>query len=80
MHVVLRPLGIRQHIAEQISSFWHKVAMRRARMLPEKYGMVELMLELKEAEIRAEVIAVHTHQGHTEIIFARVRDGIQQYQ
>ena len=40
--------------------------MRRARVVPGKYGMSSLMIALKKAEIRAESIPVHMHQGHTE--------------
>ena len=38
--------------------------MRQARVLPIKHGMSTLMLELKEAEIKAEAILIHMHQGH----------------
>ena len=40
--------------------------MRRARVVPGKHGMAALMLSQKEAEIKAEAIPVHMHQGHTE--------------
>ena len=44
----------------------HEVAMRQARVVPGKHGMVALMLELKEAEIKEEYIPVNMYQGHTE--------------
>ena len=44
----------------------HNVATRREILVPVKYGMAELMLELKEAEIKAEDIPVYNHQGHIE--------------
>ena len=39
--------------------------MRQARVVPEKHGMVALMIALKEAEIKAEDIPGHMHQGQT---------------
>ena len=62
---VWRALGLRQKILEQISIMRHEVAMIRARVVPGKYGMVALMLALKEAEINAKSIPVHMNQGHT---------------
>ena len=38
--------------------------MRWERVVPGKHGMSALMLALKEAEIKAETISVHMHQGH----------------
>ena len=40
--------------------------MRGSRVVPGKYGMSSLMIALKKAEIKAESIPVHMHQGHTE--------------
>ena len=37
---------------EQISSLRQEVAMKRERVVPGKYGISTLMLELKEAEIK----------------------------
>ena len=51
---------------EDLSSLRQYVAMRRTRVVPEKYGMSDLMLALKEAEIKAEDIPEQMHQGHTE--------------
>ena len=50
---------------EQLSILWKDVAMRRAIVVPGKHGMVDLMFELKEAEIRPEYIPVNMHQGKT---------------
>ena len=44
----------------------HEIAMIRARVVPGKHGMVALMLEIKEVEIKAEAIPVYMHQGNTE--------------
>ena len=35
-------------------------------MVPVKHGMSDLMLAIKEAEIKAEAIPLHMHQRHTE--------------
>ena len=40
--------------------------MRRKIMAPVKYGMVALILELKEAQIKAEAIPLHMQRGNTE--------------
>ena len=40
--------------------------MRRERVVPGKHGMEALMLAIKEAEINAEAVPVHMHQGNTE--------------
>ena len=66
MHEVWRDLGLRHQIAEQLSIIRNKAAMRRSRVVPGRHGMIALMLELKEAEINAEAISVHMHQGHIE--------------
>ena len=51
---------------EQISSLRQEVAMIRSRVVPGKHGMASLMIALKEAEIKADNIPVHMHQGYTE--------------
>ena len=40
--------------------------MRQAIVVPGKYGMADLILSLKDSEIKVESIPVHMHQGHTE--------------
>ena len=40
--------------------------MRRARVVPRKHGISDLMLSLKEEEIKSEAITVHIQQEHTE--------------
>ena len=57
---------MRHIIVEQISRLQQEVAMRRAIVVPGKHDMSDLMIELKEAEIKAEAIPVHMNQGHTE--------------
>ena len=66
MHKVWRALGIRQYIVEQLSIMKHEVAMLRERVVPRKQGTAALMLELKEAEKKAEAIPLHMNEGHTE--------------
>ena len=44
----------------------HNVVMRREIVVPGKHGMADLMLELKEVEIKAEAIPVHMHHRLTE--------------
>ena len=39
--------------------------MRRARVVPGKYGMLDLILALKGVKIKAEDMPVHMNQGHT---------------
>ena len=39
--------------------------MIRERIVSKKYGMVNLVLEIKDAEVNTEVIQVHIHQGNT---------------
>ena len=63
MHIVWRDLVPGQHRVEKLSIMIHKLATRRARVLPGKYGLTDLMLALKEAEIKTESIPVHMHQG-----------------
>ena len=53
MKKVWRALGIRQTIVKQLSSMSHEVAMRQARVVPGNYFMSDLMIALKEAEIKA---------------------------
>ena len=38
--------------------------MRWSRVVPGKHDMAALMLALNKAEIKAEDIPVHIHQGH----------------
>ena len=40
--------------------------MRWEIVVPGKHGTEDLILELKEAKIKAEAIPVHIYQGHTE--------------
>ena len=49
MHGVYRSLALRQLRAENISILRHEVAMRRARVVPGKNGMSDLMISLKDA-------------------------------
>ena len=65
MHEVFRALGIRKNRVEHLSILRHGVTMRREIVMPGKHGMVDLMLDLKEEEIREETIPVHRLQGHT---------------
>ena len=51
---------------EKLSSLRQEVATIREIMVPGKNGMEYLILALKRAEIKAEAIPVHMHQGHTE--------------
>ena len=50
---------------EQKSSLYHKVATRREIVVPGKHIMTNIMLVLKEAEIKVEPILVYIHQGLT---------------
>ena len=65
LHEVWMVLGFRRIRVEQVSSLQQEVAMRQERVVPGKHGMSDLMIALKEAEIKAEAIPVHMHQGHT---------------
>ena len=65
MHEVWRSLVLKHHRVEQISILWQEVAMRQERVFPVKHVMSALMLALKEAEIKSEVIPVHMHHGNT---------------
>ena len=49
MHKVWRYLGLRHNIVEQFSSIRNEVAMIQVISVTGKYGMVDLMLSLKEA-------------------------------
>ena len=49
---------------EQLSSLQEWVGMSWARVVPEKICMSALMLALREAEIKVEVIPVQMHKGH----------------
>ena len=51
---------------DELSILRQEVDTRQARLVPLKHGISALMLALKEAEIKAEAITVHMHQGHTE--------------
>ena len=46
-----------------MSSLRQHVDTRQTRVVPGKHGMADLMLALKEAEIKAEAIPVHIYQG-----------------
>ena len=50
---------------EHPSSLGQDVAMIRERVVPGKYGISALAIELKEAEIKAEDILVHIHHKQT---------------
>ena len=65
MHEVSRVSVIRHQRVEQLSILRQEVDIRRTQVVPGKHGMTALMLALKEAEIKAEAIPVHMHQGHT---------------
>ena len=65
MHEVWRALVFSQIRVEQLSSLRQEVAMRQAIVVPGKHGIEDLMLALKEAEIKVEDIPVHMHQGDT---------------
>ena len=41
----------------------HEEAMIQATVVTGKHGMLSLMLALNEAEIKAEAIPLHIHQG-----------------
>ena len=56
MHEVWKELRFRQIRVEQISSIRQEVSMRWSRVVPGKYGMVDLMLALKDEEINSEDI------------------------
>ena len=66
MHEVWMALGLRYLRVEQLSILRKEVDMRQEIVVPGKYRMSALMLALKGAEINAEAIPVHMHQGHTE--------------
>ena len=66
MHEVWRALVLSQLRVEYLSSLQKEVATRRERVVPGKHGMSGLMLSIKEAQIKAEAIAVHMHQGNIE--------------
>ena len=57
---------MRQLRVEQLSILIHEVYTRRARVVPRKHGMADLILALKEADIKSEAIPVHMHQVHIE--------------
>ena len=44
-----------------MSSLRHKVAMRWTIVVPGKHGITDLVLDLKEAQIRAEAIPLHIY-------------------
>ena len=50
---------------EQMSISHKYVAMIRARVVTVKHGISDLMLALKEAEIKVEAIMVHMHHKQT---------------
>ena len=66
MHEVWRDLVLRQIIVKKLSILRKEVGTRRERVVPENHGMSDLILALKEAEINAEAIPSHIHQGYTE--------------
>ena len=66
MHKVCRNLGIIRNRVEHLLILRHEVVMRWSIMMPINHVMGALMIALKEAEINAEAISVHMHQGHIE--------------
>ena len=54
MHEVWRELGLSQLRLEQLSSLRKEIAMQRSRVLPGKYCMSDLMMALKETEVKAD--------------------------
>ena len=52
MHKVLSALGLRHNSVEHMSSLKHDVDIRRLIVVHVKYGTVDLMLALKEMEIK----------------------------
>ena len=63
IYKVWRYLGKRQHRAEQLPIMRHEENMIRERVVLGKHDTAALMLTLKEAEINAEALRVHMHQG-----------------
>ena len=61
MHEVWRGLGLMQLIVEHQSIPRQEIAMMQERVVPGEYGISFLILALKEAEIKAEIIPVHMH-------------------
>ena len=49
-----------------MSSLCNEVAMRHSRVVSGKHAMTDFILEIKEAQIKAEDIPVHVDQDHTE--------------
>ena len=47
--------------------------MRRSIVVPGKNVMADLMLVLREAEIKSEAIPVHMHQGQTTKTIQKIR-------
>ena len=56
-----------QHRVENISRLQKEVDMIRARVVPVKYTMEDLMFVLKESKSRAEYLPEHTSQDQTLI-------------
>ena len=55
-------MDFHKSIAEQgrtVGNFRKELVMRRTRVVPGKYGMSDIMLELKDAEVKAKSIPVH---------------------
>ena len=65
MHKVWRALGLRQNRVEQLSIPHQELAIRRTRVVYGKHGMSDRMLELKEAEIKAEDLTTHMNHKQT---------------
>ena len=57
---------MRHFRVDHISILQPELSMRRSRVVPGKYGMSSLMLALKKAEIKAEVIPLHMQQRNIE--------------
>ena len=65
MQKVWKDLGLMHNSVEYMPRLQQEVYLRRESVVPGKHGMRFLMLALKEAEIKAESIPVHMHQGQT---------------
>ena len=74
VHKVCRELELREHRVEQMSSLCNEVAMRQSRVVPGKHAMTDFILEIKEAQIKAEDIPVHVDQDHTETKQLKYKD------
>ena len=65
IHEVCMDLGLMDNKVKQLPSLRQEIAMRWARIVPVKHGMADLMLALKEAEIKAQAILVHMNHSQS---------------